>query len=674
MKNLLLLIAALVAGKIFAIAPPLDDVCFPSGGCHVLVDIDSVTGHRTVISADQARHRVHSASTSDGLGKYGTSGMGVIGTIGEVTIPVIMADFSDQGFLSTTTIAKVEEWFNGENYTENGNVGSVRQYFIDQSGGMFRPTFKVLGISHTNRTVAYYGANENVENLSHDVTGGYNYSAFSRQSGLINYVPLCVIYYAGQGEHRGAGADKIWAKFVEYTSGYDYSSLFAQHFKSYLYINEANGKTMDGIGTACHELCHAFGLPDVYDTAKTGCRVPGNWSLMSSGNYLSDGHSPVDLCAYERSMLGWLNMKELTEAGNYRLAPSEAAFVRNSSNSREYYILENRSTSAKWTPSSMSGGLLVYHIDYDKSAWENKKINVDDNHPRMMFVAADNNYKNETLFDYHRDLYPYLKNDSLTPTSIPAMTAYTGDFRGKSIYSIKRDKRDITFDFKEKTIPVEPIVEKFYTNRQLDAPIQSLAELQSGQRYALYNPHFTAYIVYAPKYSETNVWTAEAQGDESHPLRTQDYAQPLDITSTFSAWEIKASGGQYVFQNEGSRLFLTTPGTSGSTACSWSRLEKGMKVSSSAPGLFNLTTSGADIDYLCAAPQLAEWPLSTWYASDEGCQWQIIPIEEKADGVEAIPTSDVKISNQMFDLQGRPVGAQLSQGLYIHRGRKYIQR
>lgn len=634
-KHLTLLTTFLVAVALHAQTAADHHYLLPDGGCHYIVETDSLTGERTMLPAS-SRHRSHYASTDDGLGQYGKSGMGVIGTIGEVTIPVVMVDFSDVGFLSTTTASKVEEWFNGTNYTENGNVGSVRQYFIEQSNGMFRPTFKVLGTTHTGKTVATYGAggsnNENVEALAHTATQPYNFSPYSRTSGLTNYVPLCVIYYAGAGQHRTGNDSQIWAKFVEYGS-FDYASLFGQRFKSYLFINELNGNEMDGIGTACHELSHAFGLPDVYDTSGGNCRTPGLWSLMSAGNYCMDGHSPVDLTAYERSMLGWLQLKELTSAGQYRLAPTEGAVIRNASNNKEYYIMENR-TGTRWTPSSMSGGMLVYHIDYNKSAWEDKKINVDNSHPRMMVVPADNDPNDATHFDYQRDLYPYLQNDSLTTLSKPAMTAYTGSFAGKPVYNIRRDGQDITFDFIKRT-SVDPIVnpdekeveEKTYDDRKLGTPITSLSEIKAGKPYALYNPHFKAYAIYAPKYSKKYVWTAGMKGDEEHSLANANYGRAFDVTSNFSAWHLTYNAPYVAFQNEGSELYLSTPGAGASPGCEWVASYSAMMVTELGNGRFALSTSGGSSDYFCAAPQLKDYPLSTWYSTDNGCSWQIIPIE-----------------------------------------------
>lgn len=619
------------------------DYFLHDGGCHYVIDVDTLTGERTMLPASKARRKGHYASTADGLGAYGTSGVGPVNTIGDITIPVIMVDFSDQAFLPTTTEAAVEQWFNGENYTGYGNTGSVRDYFITQSGGMFRPYFKVMGIVHTGKTVATYGAGnsnqENVEGLAHDVTGKFGYNGMTRQSGLINYVPLCIIYYAGGGQHRTGNENQIWAKFTEY-SYYDFTGIFSQYFKSYLYINEARGNEMDGVGTACHEISHALGLPDIYDTSGGGCRTPGLWSVMANGNYAASGYSPVDMCALERSQCGWLQMKELNTAGSYTLAPTEAAFIRNSSNNKEYYILENR-TNTRWTPPGMSGGMLVYHIDYDKSAWENSKVNVDDSHPRMMFVAADRSQKDAYESDYHNDLYPYQKNDSLTVKSNPTMTAYSGNFNGKPVYNIRRVGSNISFDYIVKTeVPeITPpdkqnIEEVIHPKRTLGTtPLSSLSEVKEGQLYALYNPHFKAYAIYAPKYSKAYVWTAGTKGDSSHSVAKSSYSKTFNVTSSFSAWRVAGQQNRYTFQNEGSEFYLSTPMTSGSNPCAWVVEQTGMITKERSDGLFAMSSSGGTYDYCCVAPQLTTSPISVWANNDDGTGWQLIPIYDEEEPV-----------------------------------------
>lgn len=662
MSILRTLLSAIALFVIASSASAQDEHFFmlPEGGCHTYEDVDPVTGERIVLTGREAeeasrQHRAHYASTSDGLGQYNKSGVGVLGTLGDVTIPVIMVDFSDQGFLESSTVAEYDRWFNEEGYSNDGHNGSVRDFFIAQSNGMFRPYFKVFGIAHTGKSYATYGSGginaENTGQLLKDVVGKYSYSGCTTS--------LCIIVYAGQGEHRGAGENRIWAKFSEF-GFFDF-----QKFSSCLYINEALTSTArEGIGTACHEICHALGLPDVYTTGSSGCVSPGNWDLMATGNYVNNSKTPMALCALERSQCGWLQMTELTSArSGVKLAPGEAAFTRSSGSSSEYYIFENR-TNNHWTPGAMDGGMLVYHVDYNKSAWENTQVNYDASHPRMMFVYANNASGAAYDSDYHAALYPSAaKNDRLDTSSSPAMTAYNGNFNGRGIYNIRRDGVFITFDFGSASSNVPPIYNSISEKgvpaaqynffRQVGSSPVSLSQVDESKTYALYNPHFTTYATYNPGSSngQKYLWAAGMTGDDDQAVSYSALSAPYNPSSNYNIWRVKkVANGQYYFINEGSGLYLSTPFRTASHPCEWSPNPCILYASNRADGLFTLSTSATTYDYACVAPQNGDKPILNYLASDDGAGWQLYPIVEGSDTYKA--TSAQFPINVGFDASG----------------------
>ena len=87
-------------------------------------------------SRRNAPQRAGQTSTSDGLGKYGTSASGSVPSLGEVTIPVIMVQFTDTKFQETTTQEKLQRYFNEEGYAEDNTYerGSVRDYTSGSQG------------------------------------------------------------------------------------------------------------------------------------------------------------------------------------------------------------------------------------------------------------------------------------------------------------------------------------------------------------------------------------------------------------------------------------------------------------------------------------------------------------------------------------------------------------
>lgn len=95
------------------------------------------------------------------MGTYGQNSFnGTFPSVGGYTIPVIMVEFSDRKFMESTTQELVSNMFNQDDYNgDTGADGSARQYFVDQSGGLFIPTFDVVAKVSLNHPYSYYGTN-----------------------------------------------------------------------------------------------------------------------------------------------------------------------------------------------------------------------------------------------------------------------------------------------------------------------------------------------------------------------------------------------------------------------------------------------------------------------------------------------------------------------------------
>lgn len=464
------------------------------------------TGIATAEQADEHLITLHpttiqrvtrgTASTTDGLGSYGTASGGTVSSIGAITIPVIMAEFTDRSFQDTITTEKLSRWLNEEGYSDEKNcVGSVRDYFLSQSNGLFSPTFKVVGKVKVSRGYAYYGADSSngstdvnkytfiQEVLDSACAAGIDFSEFATTNGRI---PNVSIFYAGPGEHSAyeeGYEDYLWAHFSNRvfttTTGVRINSYFIGDELLQNYYNAdgkveysdadkkhpiVQGASMDGIGVFCHEFSHALGLPDFYYTGSNTSisdtiKTMWYWSLMDYGQYVNNGYRPVGYNAYERSFMGWLDIQEITEAGIYNLAAfgtegdtPTAYVIRNDANSSEYYLLENRQPDT-WYNKTMGSGMLITHVDYNASAWSNNTVNNTPSHQRFEYIPADNE-KEEKHF---RDLYPYsdangVTHDELTDTTTPASKVFTGTSLGKPIYAIKNLNGIVSFVYLDKNL------------------------------------------------------------------------------------------------------------------------------------------------------------------------------------------------------------------------------
>jgi M6 family metalloprotease-like protein len=73
------------------------------------------------------------------------------------------------------------------------------------------------------------------------------------------------------------------------------------------------------IGNFCHELGHALGLPDLFDS-NGGSSGAGHWDLMALGNW-NTPESPAHLSAWSRKELGWVVPTTVTWEGAVHTIP-----------------------------------------------------------------------------------------------------------------------------------------------------------------------------------------------------------------------------------------------------------------------------------------------------------------------------------------------------------------
>ena len=436
--------------------------------------------------------------------RIGSQATAPLPSFGSPRVPVILVNFTDSVFTVADTDEGIRHYYDlycngtrdGNLYQGHGSYGAIRDYFSDQSDGQFTPEFTIYGPVTVSHEETYYGKNPSKN--SHD----QNYNAFVREAiSLVaseynvdwtqfdnkgsGKVDMVFLIFAGCGENSSGNTDHIWPN--ERSIGT--VTLGSGQSITFVCSGCCSEKTMrsrridatsviytvpDGIGVMCHELSHALGLPDFYDT---NYRAYGMdlWSLMDYGCYAGNGNVPCAYTAYERDFMGWKPLITLAEPGEYTLTPiadgGNGYKIINDENENEYYILENRQ-KVNWDRSlgSMGHGLQVTHVDYDKSIWTANSVNTDSIHQRMTVIAANNLYNGSTALQNEKlsppitaadmieswagTLYPFVKdgvvmNDSLTALSTPAATVYTpSGFMYKDLHAIHENAdKSVTFYF-----------------------------------------------------------------------------------------------------------------------------------------------------------------------------------------------------------------------------------
>jgi M6 family metalloprotease-like protein len=127
---------------------------------------------------------------------------------------------------------------------------------------------------------------------------------------------------------------------------------------------------MAAIGVACHEMGHTFGVNDKYGLGAP--KLPmGRWCLMCKGTHgwgESMQHRPFHLCAWCKSVIGWVKPRVIDPATPQKLAlrpilssPHECYRILLRPDGSEYLLLENRRREGFMTELP-SPGLVVLKV------------------------------------------------------------------------------------------------------------------------------------------------------------------------------------------------------------------------------------------------------------------------------------------------------------------------
>lgn len=375
---------------------------------------------------------------------------------------VILVEFTDAKFTIENPQSAYTRFFNEEGYNEGGMAGSVRDYFLRQSYEKLQIDFDVFGPYTLSREMAYYGkpikklnekgeweieTNDTIpdvmirEAVDAAEKDGVNFSKYSWYNNKI--VDQVFVIYAGYAQAQGADENTIWPhRWALWNNKRDlriaYDGCTINNYACAAELMGKSGTTMDGIGTACHEFSHCLGLPDMYDTKGDNFGM-SYWDVMDQGSYNDDSRTPAGYTSYERWFSGWLTPTEIKETRRVTdmkpIATNKEAYVLyNDKNKDEYYLLENRQPVG-FDAKLPGHGLLILHVDYDKTAWSGNTVNVDANHQRVTIIPADNELASGRV-GLAGDPWPgTTMNTMLGRYTTPAATLYNENTDGTKLMS-----------------------------------------------------------------------------------------------------------------------------------------------------------------------------------------------------------------------------------------------
>lgn len=324
-----------------------------------------------------------------------------ISSMGAPHIPVVLVEFRDVCFSVEDPAAKVDSLLNSR----------MAAYFSENSHGLFAPVFDVYGPVLLDAPMSNYGrdvivAGERIGDIAPEkalqeacaiLDDDVDFSVYDYDGDGV--LDLSVFYYAGYDQAEGGPSDAIWSHHADIGDcGEDQEAcvildgcLRIGYYFCSSELKGNSGSQLIGIGKSVHEMCHALGLPDFYDTNGGKDGVAGGlyqYSVMGNGIYNDGGDTPPYLNSLEQILLGWMDWDSLVplKEGWLEMRPvqNRVAAIDTTSAQGEFFLYEFRSGEGWDAP--LPPGVVAYHVDMtDISRWENWRehndINSNGSHP-----------------------------------------------------------------------------------------------------------------------------------------------------------------------------------------------------------------------------------------------------------------------------------------------------
>lgn len=435
-----------------------------------LVSMDDETEDlRTFKASSPKWFSPEDARTKERRGAHARSSDTTEPIIGERRALVILMQFRDVAF--KTKNGDFDALFNTIDYHENNAAGSVRDYYRFASQGQLDYISDIYGPYTSEYTMSYYG--RNVSNGGSDahpldlcieamksLPDSIDFSRYDNNNdGVIDNVH---IIFAGYGEEAGAQSSAIWAH--EYPHRINLKNEIGYSLAGYSCSPELRGNfgnNISHIGVVCHELGHALGAMDYYDTNyATGGEYngTGQWDIMASGSWNDGGRTPPNFNPYVRTAIfGWNKVEVLNPGQQISMplmksdnAEQTKVFRIDTGSNGDYFLLENRQR-VSFDAELPGEGLMIYHIHPNIDTYRSTNT-INAGHPQAMYpVCASGSFpsaKNYGEINSDGCPFPGIKNvKSFSPSTKPAALAWNGSFAKVSLSAITINNSDRSISF-----------------------------------------------------------------------------------------------------------------------------------------------------------------------------------------------------------------------------------
>ena len=401
--------------------------------------------------------------------------------MGSHPVLIILVEFNDQSPVGSTESDWYAKWF--------GATGSVADYYDEVSYGQLSvvEALETFGTPN-NGVIGWLPLAQN-----HPDTGPWNdstnrelsraamiaadpfidFSAYDTDSsGAISSSELSIVVIAAGYEASysvGVLTPNVWghrwALFNTEPPTLDGVTVGAAIADGgYMQYGEWHQSIYDSghmatIGIMAHELGHDFGLPDLYDIDGSSEGI-GKWGLMGSGSWGTaagyPGNSPSHLCAWSKTLLGFLTPVAITEDTTVSLpgvAANATVFRVNTSAPDQYFLIENRQPTGydQGLPIT-SGGIMIWHIDDSVGSIDANNVNINENRKRVDVEEAEDGALGYSQLDSltnrgnQRDLFYSGNNTDFNASTTPNSRLYGNEDSKMAISNVSAPSATMTLD------------------------------------------------------------------------------------------------------------------------------------------------------------------------------------------------------------------------------------
>ena len=326
---------------------------------------------------------------------------------GERYFPVLLVSTADYKSIDSAFVFRM---FNEEGFSENGYYGSVRDYFIASSAGLFKPTFDIYPITLSNNFSSYQSDASFILPALDLLVERNDFKTLADK--YESTIPFMILHPLFKDD-----AEKSCDDFFNHAFSLRYSAnkIYSKNgyrFNDYAFVaqkakgksSSTNSKDVDMLGSYVHEFSHVMGLKDLYSADENGYATVGPlpYDVMSLGCYNGNGNYPPVFSAFERETMGWLKPTEIENNDSIyelkNISGMQAYAVSNPNHPNEFYLIEYRPAvgfDSKIEKSSYSGqqgknGVFIWYFDFDETVFASNNPNKDVNHQRAEVRAVLN--------------------------------------------------------------------------------------------------------------------------------------------------------------------------------------------------------------------------------------------------------------------------------------------